>query len=410
MTCLFDSGAIPQLFQLFRFGLVSFTLIPLGIGLSIAVVPLQLGARSLAFPRLALAGFYGWLGGVVLVVVALANNGGIGGGDADMVDLFLAAHGLMALGLIAAAVSIATSVLTTRAPGMSMRRVPLFSWSALITAIGLLLSLPVLVGALVYLFVDHRNARAVFGGNVGIGDWIGWAFTQPATYVFALPAIGVAAELFPVTFGRRQVMRGVVYTGLCSRGRRGPVGCHAAEPAQPAVVGQRARHRRPRAPSSTTSCRIALFNLLPVLGVLIVIAIGALSAKGARPSITSPFLFGFLGVSMILVGMLGGVLYPIDDLGLQGTVFEEGALVYVVYGAVLGIMGGVVYWAPKLWGRAFPDKPAMGLAALGMVGDGARFAAVLRRRASPINRPPRRPTTTAVRPSSGTCWCWSGTG
>ena len=363
---LFDSGAIPQLFQLFRFGLVSFTLIPLGIGLSIAVVPLQLGARSLAFPRLALAGFYGWLGGVVLVVVALANNGGVGGGDADMVDLFLAAQGLIALGVIAAAVSIATTVLTTRAPGMSMRRVPLFSWSALITAIGLLLTMPVLVGALVYLLVDHRNARAVFGGNVGIGDWIGWAFTQPATYVFALPAIGVAAELLPVTFGRRQVMRGVVYTGLSLVG----VGALSA-------VTQQNLHSLPWSGSGLDTEDLgtkfddfvpyALFNLLPVLGVLIVIAIGALSAKGARPSITSPFVFAFFGISMILVGMLGGVLYPIDDLGLQGTVFEEGALVYVVYGAVLGIMGGVVYWAPKLWGRAFPDKSAMGLAALGMV-------------------------------------------
>ena len=99
------------------------------------------------------------------------------------------------------------------------------------------LTLPVLVGALVFLFVDHRNARAVFGGNEGIGNWIGWAFTQPVTYVFALPAIGVAAELFPVTFGRRQVMRGVVYTGLGSGRRRSAVGGHPTEPAQPAVVG-----------------------------------------------------------------------------------------------------------------------------------------------------------------------------
>ena len=363
---LLDEGAIPQLFQLHRIGLVSATLIPLGIGLSIAVVPLQLGARSLAFPRLALAGFYGWLAGMVLVVVALANNGGIGGGDADMVDLFLAAHVLMAAGLIAAAASIATSVLTTRAPGMSMRRVPLFSWSALVTAIGALLSLPVLIGALVFLFVDHRNARAVFGGNEGIGNWIGWAFTQPATYVFALPAIGVAAELFPVTFGRRQMMRGVVYTGLALVG----VGALAA-------VSQQNLHSLPWSGSGLDTDELgtkfddfvpfAFFNLLPVLGVLIVMAIGALTAKGARPSITSPFLFGFLGVGMILVGMLGGVLYPIDDLGLQGTVFEEGALVYVVYGSVLGIIGGVVFWAPKLWGRRLPDKPVMGLAGLGLL-------------------------------------------
>jgi heme/copper-type cytochrome/quinol oxidase subunit 1 len=172
--------------------------------------------------------------------------------------------------------------------------------------------------------------------------------------------------LFPVTFGRRQVMRGVVYTGLALVG----VGALSA-------VTQQNLHSLPWSGSDLNTDDLgtkfddfvpfALFNLLPVLGALIVIAIGALSAKGARPSITSPFLFGFLGVSMIFVGMLGGVLYPIDDLGLQGTVFEEGVLVYVVYGAVLGIMGGVVYWAPKLWGRMVPDKPAMGLAGLGLV-------------------------------------------
>ena len=161
-------------------------------------------------------------------------------------------------------------------------------------------------------------------------------------------------------------MRGVVYTGLSLVG----VGALSA-------VTQQNVHGLPWSGSGLDTDELgtkfddfvpfALFNLLPVLGVLIVMAIGALLAKGGRPSITSPFLFGFLGVGMILVGMLGGVLYPIDDLGLQGTVFEEGALVYIVYGAVLGIMGGVVYWAPKLWGRSFPDKQAMGLAGLGMI-------------------------------------------
>ncbi len=406
---LLDSGAIPQLFQLYRFGLVSFTLIPLGIGLSIAVVPLQLGARSLAFPRLALAGFYGWLGGVVLVVVALANNGGIGGGDADMVDLFLAAHGLMALGLIAAAVSIATSVLTTRAPGMSMRRVPLFSWSALITAIGLLLTLPVLVGALVFLFVDHRNARAVFGGNEGIGDWIGWAFTQPVTYVFALPAIGVAAELFPVTFGRRQVMRGVVYTGLALVG----VGALSA-------VTQQNLHSLPWSGSGLDTEDLgtkfddfvpyALFNLLPVLGVLIVMAIGALSAKGGRPSITSPFLFGFLGVWDDPRRDARRRALPDRRPRAPGHGVRGGRA------RLHRVRGGA---RDHGWCRVLGAQ-ALGSGISRQVGDGtrgsrdgrdrARFAAVLRRRASPINRPPRRRTTTAVRPSCGTRWCWSGTG
>ena len=121
--------SLVQLFQAQRVSLVFAGIIPLTLGLAIAVVPLQLGARQIAFPRLALTGLYSWLGGLVLTFVALGRNGGIGGGDPQAVDQFLAGHGLMILGLLASAGSVAASVLTTRAPGMTMRRVPLFAWS-----------------------------------------------------------------------------------------------------------------------------------------------------------------------------------------------------------------------------------------------------------------------------------------
>ena len=159
-SALLDADSLLQMFQAYRVGLVFATIIPLGLGLAIAVVPLQLGARSLAFPRLALTGFYSWIGGLALTMVALGRNGGIGGGDDQAIDLFLAGHGLMILGLLASAGCVATSVLTTRAPGMTMRRVPLFTWSALIAALGMLLALPVLFGAIVYVFLDHRYEQA----------------------------------------------------------------------------------------------------------------------------------------------------------------------------------------------------------------------------------------------------------
>ena len=98
---LFDADALPQLFVVFRVGLVYGALIPLLLGLAVAVVPLQVGARSLAFPRLAAAGFWAWLGGFVVVMVSLADNGGPGGGNAKMVDLFIAGHGLLVVGLAA---------------------------------------------------------------------------------------------------------------------------------------------------------------------------------------------------------------------------------------------------------------------------------------------------------------------
>jgi heme/copper-type cytochrome/quinol oxidase subunit 1 len=367
---LLDADAVPQLFVAFRIGLLYGVVIPLLLGIAVAVVPLQLGARALAFPRVAMAGFWAWVGGITIVIVALANNGGPGGSDTEMVDLFLAGYALAVIGLAAAALPVAATVLTTRAPGMRMSRVPFFSWSAVVTEIGLLLVLPVLVGVLIYLYVDIRYGQGLFGGSDGIASWIGFALTQPATYLFALPAAGFAAELTPVTFRTRMPMRGVVYTGL------GLIGVAALS-----AVTQQATHDVPWAGSEldldgfgdkfADLLPYAFFTLLPILGALIVMLIGALAAKPTgdrrRPRITAPFVFAFLGLAMVFTGMLGGALVPIVDLGLQGTVFEEGALVYVAYGSVLAGLGALVYWSPKLSGRVIPDKAAMGLAVLGFL-------------------------------------------
>ena len=367
---LLAADALPQLFVAFRIGLLYGVLVPLLLGVAVAVVPLQLGARALACPRLAMAGFWAWVGGITIVIVALANNGGPGGGDAEMVDLFLAGFALAVLGLAAAALPVATTVLTTRAPGMRMSRVPFFAWSALVAAVGLLLMLPVLIGVLIYLYVDHRYDQGLLGGTDGIASWIGFALTQPATYLFALPAAGVAAELVPVTFRARMPLRGAVYTGL------GLIGVAALS-----AVTQQATHDVPWAGSGldvdgfgdkfADLLPYAFFTLVPMLGVLIVMLVGALAAKPTgdrrRPRITAPFMFAFLGLAMVFTGMVGGALVAIDDLGLRGTVFEEGALVYVVYGAVLAGLGALAYWTPKLSGRVIPDKAAIGLAVLGFL-------------------------------------------
>jgi cytochrome o ubiquinol oxidase subunit 1 len=365
---LFDVDALPQLFVAYRMGLVYGVLIPLLLGIAVAVVPLQLGARSLAFPRLAAAGFWTWFGGLILLVVSLADNGGPGGGNSQMVDLFLAAHALILIGLAAVALTVAATILTTRAPGMRLSRVPFFAWSALVASIGLLLALPVALAVVIYLYLDHRYARALFGGNTGLQSWIGFMLTQPATYLFALPAIGITAELVPVTFRKRMPMRAVMYTGLALVGV-----------ATLSVVTQQGIHELPWSGSGLDLddfgtkfddlLPYALFMLLPLLGVVIVMALGALAAKpdGTRPNITPAFVFAFFGLGMVFVGMLGGALVPITDLGLQGTVFEEAATVYVVYGGVLGGLGGLAWWLPKWSGRVLPTGPAMGLALLGVL-------------------------------------------
>jgi cytochrome o ubiquinol oxidase subunit 1 len=365
---VFDSGSLLQLDQAQRVALVFAGIVPLTLGLAIAVVPLQLGARQIVYPRLALAGCYLWLGGLVMTFAALGRNGGFGGGDATAVDLFIASHGLMVVGLAASAGCVAASVLTARAPGMTMRRVPLFAWSALIGSLAMLIALPALLGATILLFVDHRlGIQANFGGSEGLGRWIGWSYSVPAVVVFALPAIGVAAELMPVAFKHRQPMRGVIFAGIALVG----------------VVGLAVVTFQPVQTISLDTDQsfgdfvddllpYLIFAGLPVLGMLITMALGALTAKSGlangRPRITAAFVLADLGALMVLLGLVANALLGIDDLELVGTVFEEGATLLVVYGAAMAVFGGVAFWAPKLWGRVLPEAQAFPVVLLALGG------------------------------------------
>jgi heme/copper-type cytochrome/quinol oxidase subunit 1 len=360
-----DIEVIPQLLDAQRVGLVFAVMLPLTMGIAVGLVPLQLGARSIAFPRLTFAGFWMWFFGAIVTVVALVNNGGTLGGDSDMVGLFIAGLGLMAIGLTASAGAVATSILTTRAPGMTMRRVSPSSWAALVYSIGLVLVLPVFVGTLTYLFIDHRNARTGFGGNEGIFTWAGWMFTQPATFLIAIPAIAMLAETLPVTFGRRTPARGLLFAGL------GLVGVAAF-----AAITQQNLQNLPWSTSTSDLednvrdlVPYMLFNALPIAGMLLVLLVGLQTtrpAEGSRINVNPAVLFGFFGFGMVFVGMLGNLLYAVDDAAVQGTVFEEGSLVYIAYGTALGAMGALVHWAPKLWGRTVATLPATALALTGV--------------------------------------------
>jgi heme/copper-type cytochrome/quinol oxidase subunit 1 len=364
--------ALTQLFAGYRVGLVEAAVLPLLLGVCVLAVPLQLGARSLAFPRVAAAGFWAWLGGIVLVIVALANNGGPFGGQADMVGLYLAGNALALIGLTAVAATVATSVLTTRAPGMRMRRVPLFSWGALVASLGLVLVLPVAVGVHVYLYVDYQYTRDGFGGSSGILDWTFYLLTGPVLPLFALPAVGFVAELIPVVLRKRLPMRFVALAGL------GLVGVAAlAGVTQQDVInvpwrgeGLSFEHIRAKIGDVIT---FGVLVLLPLVGLLLVLAIGAFAAKpekrGAKvpkPNLIAPFGLAFAGIQFVVLGIAASALNSIDDLGLQGTVFEEGATVAVVYGAVAAGLGAVAYWIPKLTGRTLPTKAIAGLTPLAL--------------------------------------------
>ena len=361
---------LPQLVDAQRVSLVFATLLPLAMAGCVAVVPMQLGARSIAFPRLASSGFWMWFGGALLTAFALLNNGGTLGSEADAVGLFIAGIGLMAVGLTASAAAVATTIFTTRAPGMTMRRIPPFSWSALVFALGLILVMPVLLGTLAYVFLDHRNGRTGFGGNEGIFTWVGWIITQPVTFLFAIPAVGVLAETAPVVFGKRTPVRGILFAGL------GLIGF--------AALGGVTQQNVQNLPWSGSRLNVddvgtklrglvpfLLFNAVPILGILLVLLVVLQTArpeKDTRFKFAPAIVFAFFGFGMILVAMLGNLLHAADDLALQGTVFEEATVVYVVYGAALAAMGAVIHWAPKLFGATFDSAKVTPLALLGLTG------------------------------------------
>jgi len=354
-----DADAAVQLLASYRFDLVLGVLAPLFIGLAVVAVPIQVGSRAIAFPRLAQFGYWTWLFGSVLVGVSLVANGGPGGGQTDMVDLYLMAMPLAVAGLLAAAVSVVTTVLTSRAPGMTLERIPAFAWSALVGASAMLLSMPVVVGTSIYLYVDHTHAKQAFGGNKAVLDHIGFGLSQPQTFVLVVMALGVLAEVAPVASRVRQPMRPAVLAGLglVSSGVLGAVTQSSHQLSWKGGVADKIGSAIPW----------LIFNGLPLLGVLVVIGAVALSFKERVPRITAPLVFSLSGALMILVGVAGNFVATIEGADLAGTVFEEGVVVYLVAGGLLAGIGGLVHWSPKLSGRLLGGRMTA-LAPLGLLG------------------------------------------
>ena len=355
-----DEGALPQLFAASR-TLASFgVLIPLTLGLAIAVVPTQVGARSIMFARNATFGFFLWLFGTSVVVGSLIANGGPGGGSATMVDLYLLGLATAMLGLIAASISVIATVITARTAGTDLADVPVFSWAALVGAVSTVMTLPVALGTLIYLAVDHHYVKAAFGGNTEISTWLGWAMTQPQTFLYVIPVVGVLAELAPAVARKTQPLRGGVFVGI---------GLMSV-----ALFGSVTQNIHGFNWSGTVSDKVqsfvpyAMFNLLPLLGMVIVLGLALLALRSDSLKITPAFIPVFLGGGMILTALLGNAVQLLSSAQLAGTVFEEGVLHYTTYGAVLVVWGAVAHWSTQLWGRELPAKAVIGLGVIGFLG------------------------------------------
>jgi heme/copper-type cytochrome/quinol oxidase subunit 1 len=359
----FLGSAVVQIGSLYWYGLAFAVITPLLLGLAIAVVPLQLGAPGIAFPRAAALSYWAWLFGTITMIGAYIADGGPGGGEAEAVQLFLAAFVIVAAALTLGAVCLAATVLTERAPGMGLLEAPAFAFSGLAYGSALALLLPMAAAKAVQLYVDHRYGGPAFGDATAPN--LDWVFLQPANLVHAIPALGLLGEVVPVLAGRRQPMRGGLLFGI-------GLAAFAVIPA--AFQGLFILNIPSGTAFVTTVLRLAMYALtalLPILPFLAVLGAVGLCLRGVKPRIAAAFVFALAAVLMTWVGALAAALTPIDDLPggpLAGSAYESGQANYALLGALLAGLGALAWWGPKLWGRKLGDLQLAGLAGLGLIG------------------------------------------
>ncbi len=363
----FLGRAVTQVGSLYWYGLAFAVVTPLLLGIAIAVVPLQLGVPGIAFPRAAALSFWGWFFGVVTMAGAFLADGGPGGGERDAVDLFLAAFVVVAASLTLAAVCLAATVLTERAPGMGLLELPAFAFAGLVYSSALVVLLPMAAAKAVLLYVDHRYGGPAFGGNVGVAPNLDWSFLQAANLIHAVPALGVLGEVVPVLTGRRQPLRPILLFGI-------GLGAFAAIPAAfQGLFILDVPEGMAFLPVIWRLAMYALTSLLPILPFLAVLGAVGLCLKGAKPRVAAAFVFAIAAVLTTWAGALTAGLTAIDDLPggpLAGTAYQGGQANFALLGALLAGLGALAWWGPKLWGRKLGDVQLLGLAGLGLIAVG----------------------------------------
>ena len=349
---VFNSDTAYQLFTLLRVGTVFLLALPLVIGVALVVVPLQIGARSVAFPRAAAASFWGWLMGAILLLTSYAINGGPGGGSENGVNLWIAAMGLLVASVLLAAVCLATTVLSLRTTGMSLERTPLFAWSVAVAAIMWLVTLPVLFGLIVLMYIDHRHGGSIsIGGAGSLYGALAWVFRNPQIYVVAIPVLGFVADVLVTTSGSRMKLRSVAQGAIAAFGALS-FGAFLAVPSETAL-------------ESPLTVVLGLLAVVPLLAVAAAAADlfrkGSFKLNGAVVYAVAAFLTLLIGVAAGALGSIPGVLEVPDGSSVNANIFFLGVTHAVVLATLIGALGAIHWWATKI-GRA-PANDKLGLLA-----------------------------------------------
>ena len=366
---------------LYRTGAIFLVALPLFIGIATAIVPLQVGSPSIAFPRLAAASFWAWLvGAIVHIISVFGADGGLGPANATRTEgtlMTLTSLGFIIIALLAASMCIATTIIALRPAGMNLQRVPVFSWSMLVATSVWMLSLPILIANLIFAYTDLQGREPIaFGNRDALWTNLEWAWAQPQIYAYAIPVLGVVAEVIPTLTKQRQVGRDAVLTliglfGLLSFGAW----------AQSALsVGADPVFQNPDLPESAQGRFIyeeALFVLFALAIAIPLLAIlGGMAdtlRRGTLPKPNAAIAGAMMGATILLLAVIAGEVraFPFfwealhDDHVLLSSATAQ---VTLVFGAVVASgIGALGYWSPKIFGGFTADS-------IGILGATALFA------------------------------------
>jgi cytochrome c oxidase subunit 1 len=349
---------------------------PVSLALGLYLVPLQVGARGLAGPRLALLGMWllvlggltMWSGWLVQGGAAQATWGGFDPlsnavhSPGKAMDSWIWGVVLATLGELLMAGTILATLLGRRAPGMTMLRMPIFCWAELVTCLMTLFAFPVLIGALVALWID-RQWGGVFtspGGPVTY-QHLFWFYGHPVVYVMFFPFLGAVAEVIAVFSSRRLFgYRGMVLSLLVFASLSMSVWAHHMFTFQGVTTKYFAL-------TSTLLVIPAGTEYLSLLGTL----------YGGRIRLTVPMLFALAFLLQFLVGGLSGVWVAspaLDNHANNSYVVVAHFHYTLLAGSVFGFFAGVYYWWPKVTGRLLGERLGRVHLALFAIGTNLTFA------------------------------------
>ena len=332
------------------------------------MVPLQIGARDVVFPRLNAFSYWLFLfGGIVLNVPFLLSpfidgrlipDGGWFGyatltgkefSPGLSIDFWVCGLQILGIASMAAGFNFIVTIFNMRAPGMSLLRMPVFTWMTLVVQFLVVLSFPCITVALILLLLDRTFGTHFYipagGGDPLLWQHLFWLFGHPEVYILILPAMGIVSEVLPVfarkpLFGSAFVIFSGITIGLLGFGvwshHMFTTGLGAAADAS----------------FSVTTMLIAIPTGVKIFNWMFTLYEGRL-----RLTTAMKYALGFIG--MFTMGGLSGIMHssPPVDLQQQDSYFVVAHFHYVLFGgAILGLLSGIYYWFPKMTGRFLDEK------------------------------------------------------